>query len=173
MPIPRSARQATHTSVLPGFPPPGHFRVPELPQTRPRGSQGKHAARGRDGRPDAGPPPDSLPAPWFHNGRPNAGGRACGVSWYGSAREGDSNRVPRTCSWPGGRGSGPSCGMAAETREIVRITQYVAGSSPRHPPSKVPVWGGVVCPICIPHFEHEQCTRVTQAWLPYAYPHWP
>ena len=57
----------------PGSRPPPHFRVPELPPARPRCSQHQHEARGRDVRPDAGPPPDSLPAPWPHAGRPNHG----------------------------------------------------------------------------------------------------
>ena len=61
------ARPATGTSVaLSSHPPSGALPCHETPHARPRGSDGQHEARGREGRPEAGLNPDAHPAPGLH-----------------------------------------------------------------------------------------------------------
>jgi hypothetical protein len=92
----------------PGFPPPRARPCPRTPPpARPRGSQGRHEARGRDGRPDSSPPPDSLPAPWPHAGRPKHGGGRVGFRGTVVSRRGMGTQChgPHRgraggCPWP-------------------------------------------------------------------------
>ena len=80
------ARPATGTSVaLSSHPPSGALPCHETPHARPRGSDGQHEARGREGSPEAGLHPDAHPAPELHAGAANIGGGRVGVRGHGSA----------------------------------------------------------------------------------------
>ena len=97
-------------TTIPARPPPGTHGAP-----KPVGSFPGNAL---DARTSAWLPPDAPPS--AAGGRLNlVGGRlwvpCCGSAmgwWPGS-------RGPRACTWPPGRVSGGSCGMAVDGREIV------------------------------------------------------